>query len=153
MTPKKGTTDRWTVSSLKDYMEALILSNDERYSQRFLDSQTAVQAALSAARTAVDAALSAAKAAVDKAEATSDKRFEAVDEFRIALMEQQRLLMPRMEQEAINKAQNDKHLAYDKQFERLSGQRMGIQNAFAAAMAIGGFLLAAASIYYRHPAG
>ena len=153
MTPaaRAAASDRWTISSLKDYMEALIMANDERYSQRFLDSQTAVQAALSAARTAVDAALSAAKEAVAKAEAASDKRFAGVDEFRLTLLDQQRMLMPRMEQEAINKASSDKHASYDKQFERLSGQRAGVQMLFAGAMAVGGFLLAAASIYYRHP--
>jgi phosphopantetheinyl transferase (holo-ACP synthase) len=142
--------DRWTISSLKDYMETLITANDERYSQRFLDSQTAVQAALSAARTAVDAALSAAKEAVAKAEAASDKRFQSVDEFRSTLLDQQRLLMPRAEQEAINQTSREKHTSFEKQFENMRGQRSGIQTLFATGMAIGGFLLAAASIYYRH---
>ena len=150
MTPDSIKTERWTVSSLKDYMETLITANDERYSQRFLDSQTAVQAALSAAKTAVDAALSAAKEAVAKAEGANEKRFNAVDELRTMMVDQSRMMMPRKEQEAINQSSLEKHASYDRQFDKMSGQRSGIQTLFAAAMAVGGFLLAAASIYYRH---
>jgi hypothetical protein len=100
----------WTVESLRlhftglieaveEHMTALIAANDQRYEQRFVDSQTAVGAALSAARTAVDAALSAAKEAVAKAETASEKRFEGVNEFRATLSDQQRTLMPRAESE------------------------------------------------------
>ena len=142
--------ERWTVSSLKDYMEALILANDERYSQRFLDSQTAVQAALSAARTAVDAALSAAKEAVAKAETANEKRFNSVDELRAALAELARLVMPRLEQEAINRAHAEKHAAYDKKFDQLAGQRSGVKDVLGYLVAIAGLLLAGASIYFRH---
>jgi hypothetical protein len=48
---------------------------------------------------AVNAALAAAQKAVDKAEAASEKRFESVNEFRAALGDQARLLMPRSEAE------------------------------------------------------
>ena len=123
--------ERWTLASLKDYLVAIIHANDERYAQRFLDSQTAVQAALSAARTAVDAALSAAKEAVAKAEAASEKRFEGVNEFRGTLADQQRTLMPRSEQESINHSLFDKLAQHEKRFDQMQGERRGGKDVFA----------------------
>lgn len=57
---------------------------------------------------AVNAALAAAQKAVDKAEVASEKRFEAVNEFRAALGDQARLLMPRIEAEQAFKAMAEK---------------------------------------------
>lgn len=48
---------------------------------------------------AVTAALSAADRAVSKAEIASEKRFDSVNEFRSALADSARLLMPRAESE------------------------------------------------------
>jgi len=85
--------------ALEDRLTVLIEANNERYQQRFLDAQTAVNTALSAAEKAVTAALSAAKEAVVKAEVASEKRFEGVNEFRSTLADQQRTLIPRVEAE------------------------------------------------------
>lgn len=104
-----GTTG-WTTETLKTYTDArfeamkelmtsLTRESDRRYEQRFEDQQTAISAALAAARTAVDAALASAKDAVSKAEAAAEKRFEGVNEFRATLADQQRDLMPRPEAE------------------------------------------------------
>ena len=93
------TAPNWSFETLRAYIVAIIDANDQRYDQRFVDSQTAVAAALAAARIAVDAALSAAKEAVLKAEVASDKRFEGVNEFRQTLADQQRTLIPRIEAE------------------------------------------------------
>jgi len=49
---------------------------------------------------AVNAALAASDRAVNKAELASEKRFDAVNEFRAALADSARLLMPRAESEA-----------------------------------------------------
>lgn len=83
-----GEPGGWTIETLKDYLTALIQENDRRYEQRF-----------SSAQLAVNAALAAAKEAVTKAEIASEKRFEGVNEFRNALGDQQRTLMPRAESE------------------------------------------------------
>jgi hypothetical protein len=48
---------------------------------------------------AVNAALAASDRAVNKAEMASEKRFDAVNEFRAALADSARLLMPRAESE------------------------------------------------------
>lgn len=66
---------------------------------RFEAQEKAVAAALTAQKEAVSAALAAADRAVAKAEAASDKRFESVNEFRSALNDNARLLMPRLEAE------------------------------------------------------
>lgn len=57
---------------------------------------------------AVQAALDSAQRAVSKAEAASEKRFESVNEFRSALGDSARLLMPRSEAEQAFKTMNDK---------------------------------------------
>jgi len=66
---------------------------------RFESQREAVAAALAAQEKAVSAALAAADRAVAKAEMASDKRFESVNEFRAALNDNARLLMPRLETE------------------------------------------------------
>lgn len=75
---------------------------------RFSDQENAVAAALRGQEKAVSAALAAAKEAVIKAETASEKRFEGVNEFRAALSDQGRLMMPRAEAEQAFKAINDK---------------------------------------------
>lgn len=67
----------WTIESLKAH-----------YDQRFIDQDRAVQAALNAA-----------EKAVTKAENASEKRFDAVNEFRAQLADQAATFMPRSEAE------------------------------------------------------
>jgi hypothetical protein len=62
---------------------------------------------------AVAAALAAAKEAVTKAEVAAEKRFDAVNEFRSTLKDQQATLMPRQEAVALLKALEEKVLAND----------------------------------------
>ena len=114
-----------------------------------MDSQTAVQAALSAARTAVDAALSAAKEAVAKAEAASEKRFEGVNEFRATLSDQQRTLMPRSEQESINKSIMEKLSSHEQRFDRLTGSKSGVRDLMGYIVAIAGLVIAALTVIYH----
>jgi len=101
----------WTVSTLNQYMNDLIVQMDRRYQERFeaqtkaldaafLAQQTAMQAALLAAEKAVQTALSAAEKAVTKAEIANEKRFDSVNEFRSTLSDQASRLMPRTESEA-----------------------------------------------------
>ena len=67
----------WTVETLKAH-----------YDQRFIDQDRAVQAALNAA-----------EKAVTKAETASEKRFDAVNEFRAQLADQAQTFIPRAEAE------------------------------------------------------
>jgi hypothetical protein len=76
-----------------------LISLREYIDMRFGEQKEAVNAALIAADKAVNAALSAADRAVAKAEIATDKRFDGVNEFRAALSDNSRLLMPRAEAE------------------------------------------------------
>lgn len=83
--------------SWRDYVES-----------RFEQQDKAVAAALAAQERAVAAALAAADRAVSKAEAASEKRFEGVNEFRAALADNFRTLMPRAEAEQAMRGLNEK---------------------------------------------
>jgi hypothetical protein len=67
-----------------------------------------VDVRFAAQEAAVDAALASADRAVAKAEAAAEKRFEGVNEFRAALNDNTRLLMPRSESEQAIKSINEK---------------------------------------------
>lgn len=115
--------------SLRVYLESLIASADQRYSQRF-DAQ----------EKAVTSALAAAKEAVIKAEIASDKRFEGVNEFRAALSDQQRTLMPRAEVEAINTAHEKEVFELKKRLDALAAERAGIKGGWGYAVGVAGLV-------------
>jgi hypothetical protein len=75
------------------------ISLREYVDERFAAQEKAVGAALAAAEKAVAAALAAADRAVAKAEAASERRFDSVNEFRAALNDNTRTLIPRAEAE------------------------------------------------------
>lgn len=83
--------------SLREYVDA-----------RFEAQDKAVAAALAAQEKAVTAALAAADRAVAKAETASERRFESMNEFRGALADSARLLMPRQESEHLHRATAEK---------------------------------------------
>ncbi len=95
-------------TSTVETLEVALVDLKESVSQRFEDSDKAVQAALVSAEKAVTAALTAAKEAVNKAEIATEKRFESVNEFRGQLADQTANLMPRTEYSAQHKAMEDK---------------------------------------------
>lgn len=66
---------------------------------------------------AVTAALTAADRAVGKAELASEKRFDSVNEFRAALSDSSRLLMPRTEAEQGMKSMEEKITALVKRVD------------------------------------
>lgn len=103
--------------------EAIVEANDRRYEQRFQDTKTAV-----------DAALSAAKEAVIKAEEAANKRFEGVNEFRGTLADQQRTLMPRAESEALHRATNERLTRIEKAGVGEAGQHLGMKSGYAWAI-------------------
>ena len=103
-------------------LHTLIDANDKSYNQRF---DNVVEATKSA--------LAASDRAVNKAEVASEKRFDAVNEFRATLSDQQRNLMPRNEVEILINGLNEKvdslsMAAISKQSEGV-GQRTGMATA------------------------
>lgn len=87
----------WTTDTLKDHFDTLRFTDQENMKQRFLAAEE---------RTTV--ALTAADRAVVKAEMATEKRFDAVNEFRQTLADQASRLMPRAEVEQIVKGLNEK---------------------------------------------
>jgi hypothetical protein len=79
---------------------------------------------------AVNAALQAAERAVTKAEIASEKRFDSVNEFRAALSDSARLLMPRAEAEqrmgAIEKLVYDIKTKIDAKEDKTAGLSQGL---------------------------
>jgi hypothetical protein len=79
---------------------------------------------------AVNAALAAAERAVTKAEIASEKRFDSVNEFRAALGDSSRLLMPRSEAEqrmaALDKAISELKTTVDAKDNRGIGISAGL---------------------------
>lgn len=112
----------WTVDTLK-----------EHFSQRFTDSDKAIQAALLAA-----------KEAVLKAENATEKRFEATNEFRGQLADQTATLLPRSEYDSNHKALEDKIDALTDRMNRNDGKSSGLSAGWG--YLVGAIVLAATII-------
>jgi hypothetical protein len=123
---------------------------DVRYEQRFkaMDEKTSL-------------ALTASEKAVSKAETATEKRFDAVNEFRGTLSDQARLLIPREEVNARFSASDQKIEGLKEQFQKdigslketrseVSGKEKGRDHTWAIALAIGlavlGDIIAVAAI-------
>jgi hypothetical protein len=105
----------WNVETLRAHIEALLESFDKRMSERHEAADKAIALAFDAQKDAIQAAFMSQKEALSTAfqaqkesELASDKRFESVNEFRSTLADQQRMLMPRTEAEALLRALKDK---------------------------------------------
>jgi hypothetical protein len=89
----------WTVDTVAAHFGTLLDEADRRYEQRFIGQEKAVAAALAAVEKGGNAALVSAKEAVTKAELASEKRFDAVNEFRQLVNDVLSGAMPRAEAE------------------------------------------------------
>jgi tetrahydromethanopterin S-methyltransferase subunit G len=97
----------WNFSTLK----ALIDERESRNIERF-----------AAMKTAVDAALESSERAVAKAEISTEKRFDAVNEFRATLADQSATLMPRAEYDVQHRSLIARLDATDKRIEEMQLQ-------------------------------
>jgi hypothetical protein len=128
----------WTTETLLEHLKALIAFNRQLHLQQH-----------EAAQRAVDAALAAAKEAVQKAETASEKRFDAVNEFRATLGDQQRTLMPRQEAE-IRFAEIDKKLDALQHASAGQGERRrGSQETWGFVVGAVGVLIALLTLALR----
>lgn len=136
------------IGNLRELMEAKIAGvhdtlteRDQRYEDRFIASQLAVQAAFTAAEKAVEAALASAEKAINKAEVSIEKRADATY---VAIGEMQRFLanlMPRSEAE--NRYSNiEKTSAMNAtRLDRMEATKVGGNETKTAIYAFAGFLL------------
>lgn len=107
-----------------EHLRELMAANDLRYEQRFRSSEEAVR----------------------KAEQAAEKRFESVNEFRAALSDQQRDLMPRPEAEVLLRSLTEK---YDTLVKGRS-ENVGMKNGWAYAIAAIGVVVAILAILTRN---
>ena len=83
----------WTVESLYEHINTLLVEQDRRYTERFTSAEAALLAALASA-----------DKATEKAEANAEKWRENANEWRGAMTDRERTLMSRVEAEAHIKA-------------------------------------------------
>ena len=126
---KPPQAEGWSVDTALQHVLSLIGANDHRYEQRFLDQERSVTTAMAAA-----------KEAVLKAENAAERRFEGINEFRAALGDQQRTLMPRTEAE-------EKFRTLEKQLDALArtvsdrvAERRGVAGGWGYAVGVSGFV-------------
>lgn len=164
-----GETERnisgWTTDTLKDHLSALIGVTETRLEaadqaaelrneQRFIAQQQAIKDALISQKEAVAAALVAAEKAVLVAETNSEKWRDNSNEWRGAMNDRERTLMPRAEAEARYKSIDDKQEAVAARMEagdktnaealkaltlaveKSAGRREGLMIVFAVIAAI-----------------
>jgi|ERR1043166_99221 hypothetical protein len=159
---------KWTLDTLRVYLIALLeekfysLIRSQEAMGRALEAKLeeqkeSVQIALVAQKEQVSQALASADRAVTKAETASEKRFEAVNEFRNTLADQQRNLMPRQEITVIVAAMEGKIQVIKDALDgkigiiqqtllKLEGRRSGISEGWGWAIGIIGLIVAIISI-------
>ena len=140
--------ERWTLETLRIFFDKLIEANDARYQQRFQQQGEALTAAFLAQKSAVDAALAAADRAVTKAEIASEKRFDAVNEFRRSLDDLSRLQMPRLECEQRLGTLKEQVDRIEDIVRGKAAQNSGSRDSWAMIVAIISFLGSIAAIVY-----
>jgi hypothetical protein len=121
--------------SLREYLEALIHALDRRVEQR-----------IRAAERAVEIAMVAANAAIEKAELTTERRFEAVNEFRGALNDMVGKMMPRAESEANWHGNAEKIVILSDRLTRIEGAGMGVKGSWGVIAGVVGLGIAASSV-------
>lgn len=115
---------QWTIDTLKTYLLALLDESDKRYTQRFQSQETAIL----------------------KSEVATEKRFEGVNEFRSALSDKERSLMPRPEFEALHKTVLDGLDGLSKRIILLEGVKTGNKEGWGFTVGVIGLILSLLSI-------
>jgi len=99
-----------------------------------------------AAEKQVSAALAASKEAISKAEAATNARFEAGNEIRNAMIDRERMFIPRAEVEAREAAMGTRVAALEKRQDANAAERAGIKGGYGYAVGVVGFVLAIVSV-------
>lgn len=118
----------------------------EYVDNRFEAQDKAVAAALAAQEKAVTAALAAADRAVAKAETAYERRFESMNEFRGALADSARLLMPRLEAEQQMRAMTEKIDEVTKRVNSRDDRTRGLGQGWAILIAAVGLVAAVVGV-------
>lgn len=154
-----GPHNGWTVETLLTHVHSLLEQRDSvdaerdrrhaelfrekdlRDQQRFDAQQKALTDALLAQEKAAGAALQAANAAVAKAETANEKRLDGVNEFRGALDDYARTLMPRTETVTLIAGLTEKIDSLEKRTNTSEGRTVGVGQFWGALLAVAGLAL------------
>lgn len=138
----------WTVDTLREHLITLIAETEMkltaadtaaelRNEQRFVAQQQAIKDALISQKEAVAAALVAAEKAVMVAETNAEKWRAAANEWRGAMNDRERNLMPRIEAENSIKGNAEKIDALASRIDKSEGRTSGLLTIFAIIAAVG----------------
>ena len=131
--------------SLFDHLTALLDELRVATTDRFEDRDIRYQQRFDAQTKAIDAALQAAKEAVIKAEIATEKRFEAVNEFRGTLTDQAATFVSRAEFNAVRQVYEDRIGALTTRLDKSEGKSAGLSSGWSyivAAVGVLGILIA-----------
>jgi len=129
------------------YFSDILREKEVSINERFAAAEKAVNAALSAAREAINAAMAASEKAILKAESAADKRAEASNEIRAAMMDQQKNFADKVQSDFRFDAANQKITDLDKVFSKrielteqqlasLIGKAQGVNLTFGVVLQI-----------------
>jgi len=114
------------LDDLEKHVDAVINGNDDRYDQRFGDQQEAVKAALASAEKAVAVA-----------EANAEKWRMNANEWRGAMDDREKNLMPRPQAEQADAANAEKISSLASRIDKNEGRTNGLLTIFAIIAAVG----------------
>ena len=124
----------------------LMAERDERYKQRALSQDAAVEVALANS-----------ERAINKAEVSTEKRFDAVNEFRGTLADQATKLMPRAEYDVQHRALAEKVeinegriTTMQREISGILAHGGGLRDAWGYLVAVIGLIIAALAIYFHN---
>lgn len=120
-------TSGWTIETLAVYLSQRIADNDRLYIQRFDSAEHAVMTATVAI----------------------EKRLEGLNELRAMASDSQRLSIPRLEQESMNKVFTDKLAAHERRLDQALGSKTGSREFFAYAVGIVGIILTVIAFFLK----
>jgi len=128
--------------SNKNASHGELVSLREYVDMRFHAAERAVETRFVAQEKAVGAALEAADRAVTKAEAATERRLEGMNEFRAALSDNSRILMPRAESEARITSVSDRVEELIKRMDAKDGRSAGRSDVWGWIFGAIGLILA-----------
>lgn len=139
--------------SLRERLDAASASSKEMLDTARSSRSAELAVQFSALKDSITKTEGSNKLAVDKAEASNEKRFESVNEFRAQLKDQQALLMPRAESDVKSKLVADSLTALTQRLDQISGRGQGIDAFWSALVAATGLLIGIAGVVaavFRH---
>jgi hypothetical protein len=135
------------VTHFSALLKQSIIEIDRRLDLRIEDLTKAREAATQGLEKLINQALQSSKEAITKAEASAERRFDAVNEFRSQLADIIRTLLPRAEAEARIKASEDKIDALSHRIDRTEGKGTGLKDAWVVLIGAAGALAAIIAIF------